>query len=429
MTSAAPEGSERTLKALRQLLSAQRFGEAEVRRSVASLLDEAGCEVVERSYSPRDLDGEAEFASESVCPEEERRFVLGRLPGSADRRSLLLFAHPDCEPVDGVERWSCDPFAGEAVEGRIAGWGVADDLAGCAAGIATLAELARRPGTRGEVAFLAAPSKGYARGAAAWFRSGARHDAALYLHPAESGLGLREIKTVTPGQLEFRILVHGAPPETTEPAHSALSHRSHNPVDGAVEIVGALRGLGERRALDIRHQGIEAVAGRATNLHVSQLFCGQGEPLSRISDRCRIGGAVCFPPGEAPSEVRQQLELAVRARCEASGWPYPVHVEWVSGTPPAEIPCDHPFLQLTERAVRSVSGVRTMPNVTHVASDIRHPMAISGTPCVGLGCLCGNLVQNGATDEWVEIRSLGEMASVACRVAEEWTCRARHAGS
>jgi acetylornithine deacetylase len=50
----------------------------------------------------------------------------------------------------------------------------------------------------------------------------------------------------------------------------------------------------------------------------------------------------------------------------------------------------------------------------HTSSDIRNPMVQNGIPCVGLGPLCGDLTQNGARDEWVDVadfkRGIGVIA-------------------
>ena len=58
-------------------------------------------------------------------------------------------------------------------------------------------------------------------------------DAAVYLHPAESGMGLKDIKAVTYGTLDFHITVPGRLPDTLEPGHAASFHLSINPIDKA----------------------------------------------------------------------------------------------------------------------------------------------------------------------------------------------------
>jgi acetylornithine deacetylase/succinyl-diaminopimelate desuccinylase-like protein len=41
--------------------------------------------------------------------------VLGRLPGGAGGRSLLILGHVDTEPVHDPSRWQSDPFRARLV--------------------------------------------------------------------------------------------------------------------------------------------------------------------------------------------------------------------------------------------------------------------------------------------------------------------------
>ena len=65
---------------------------------------------------------------------------------------------------------------------------------------------------KGDVILASTPSKGHARGIMAVMDHGGVADASVYLHPAESGEGLNEIKAFTSGQLRFRINVPGRLP-------------------------------------------------------------------------------------------------------------------------------------------------------------------------------------------------------------------------
>ena len=82
---------------------------------------------------------------------------------------------------------------------------------------------------------------------------------------------MREIKAVASGHLEFTIEVTGRAPDTTEPGHTAFSHRAENPVDKAVLLHAALMALAEERAARIRHPAIEAVVGQFFLLRVQHI--------------------------------------------------------------------------------------------------------------------------------------------------------------
>ena len=78
----------------------------------------------------------------------------------------------------------------------------------------------RASGPAGDVILASTPSKRHARGVSALLHGGLRADAAVYLHPAESGVGMREIKAFCLGQLDFRITVRAG---RRRPTRSAIS--------------------------------------------------------------------------------------------------------------------------------------------------------------------------------------------------------------
>lgn len=410
---------------LRDLVAAQEGGERAVQAVVADRLRGAGCTVEEVAYEPRDVALVGEFATRAVAGAEPRMAVVGRLPGRAGKASLMMFAHPDSEPLD-VSGWSRPPFEGLVDGGRLHGWGVADDLAGCAAAVLAVERVAGER-DRGEVVFASTPSKRHARGVAALLHRGLGADAALYLHPAESGLGMGEIKAMASGQLEFVVTVEGRGPDTTEPGHTAFSHLAQNPVDKAVLMHGALMALRDERAARVRHPLIEAEVGLATNLHVSVVRCGEVSKLSRIREVCELGGAVSFPPGEPMEAVRAEVEAAVAAAARADPWlaEHPPRIRWLSGVAGAEVARDDPLWRVASAAVERVTGAAPKINPMHTVSDIRVPMVQAGIPCVGLGCLGGDLSQNGRRDEWVDAADFGRMVEVTAAIAMDWCGRDR----
>ena len=83
---------------------------------------------------PTKLSLNLEFAAEETIDRTERISVVGRLRGTGSGKSLLFFGHPDGEPMteESLAGWEHDPFAAEVDDGRIYGWGAADDLTGVA---------------------------------------------------------------------------------------------------------------------------------------------------------------------------------------------------------------------------------------------------------------------------------------------------------
>ena len=416
------DNSDAAIALLRELVSAQTGGESAVQDVISRRLKTAGCDVTEHEYDPAEVPVKGEFALDTARATERRKSVVGTLCGDPNLPSLLMFAHPDGEPVKGTSAWRHDPFAGEIEDGRFYGWGVADDLAGCAAALLAIEKAAASSVPMGHAIFASTPSKRYARGVAALLHTDLRADASLYLHPAESGVGMREIKAVASGHIEFRITVTGRAPDTTEPGHTAFSHLAENPIDKALLLRTALMELADDRAARIRHPLIEAVVGRSTNLHISRISCGEMRRLSRIEETCTLGCAISFPPGETIDEIKAEITQAVQRTAAKDTWlrDHAPEITWVTGVTGGEVPLEHPLYRTAAAAVSRVTGAAPHVNPMHTSSDIRNPIVEADIPCVGLGCLGGDLSQNDRHDEWVDVADFQRMVDVTTAIVIDW---------
>lgn len=423
IAAAAEREAVTSLGFLRDLIGLARQGEDAIQDFVAANLRELGCRIEELHYRPAEVALVEEFAAGHAIPPRERRSVIGILPGSGAGRSLMLFAHPDPEPISGLENWQRDPFAATTESGRLYGWGAADDLAGVAMMVQGLrVALAAGIKPAGNITLASTPSKQHARGVAAVLHNGYRADAAVYLHPAESGIGMQEIKAFAPGQLEFRITITGRLPETQEPAHTAFAHLAVNPLEKAWIVCRALYDLDRQRGQRVQHPALQAAIGRSTNLQVSTIHCGDAERLSRIDSRCVLGCALSFPPPERLENVMQEVESAIREAADSDAWlrETPPKVEWIAGVGAAETAPDAPLYRLVAEAVTAETGIAPRINPLHTASDIRNPIIQQGMPTVGLGPLCGNLTMAGGQDEWVDIADFHRAVRVTANIIARW---------
>lgn len=408
---------------LRGLIRAGRSGEDAVQRCFAAAVRALGATVETISYDPAEVPMVAEFAGAAAINRGRRENVVARLPGSGKGRSLILFAHPDGEPVAGTEAWRHDPFQGIVCKGRVHGWGVADDLAGLAAmveGLRVLLSSGLRPA--GDIILASTPSKRHARGVSALLHGGLTADAAVYLHPAESGEGMREVKAFAAGQLEFRVVVTGRPPMTGEPHQTGFAHLGVNPLAKMLVIAAALEALDTRRAKRVHHPALDARVGRSTNLMLSYIDAGTAQALSRMADDCTLGAALSFPPGESLEGLRVEVETSVAEACASDEWlaHHPARIIWDAGVTGAEVSPDHPLYTCVAQAVLNVTGQSPTINVMHTSSDIRNPMVQKGIPTVGLGPLCGDLTQTGGADEWVDCADYLRSVTVVGEVMALW---------
>ena len=419
------ENREKYIQLIRELVKESKKGEEALQRSISKKFSMLGCEVETLKLLPIGLSPEKEFAAEESIGLSERVSVVGRLPGEGDGRSLMLFAHPDSEELRDLYEWTHAPFEAEVQDGRVYGWGVADDLLGVATMIGALDALQVSDVTlKGDLYLCSTASKRNARGVTAVLDKGYNADAAIYLHPAESGEGLNEIKAFASGLLSFRVIVKGKPPDTTEPDHTVFAHMGVNPIGKAVKVIQALERLNEARGKEIKNNLLEDAVGRSTNILVNHVCCGDSMGFKHMSDECIIGASVSFPPQENLNDVKTMIEDTVQSVSISDPWlsEHPPVIEWVFGTQAVETPVDHPLYQVTCRRIEDVTGEKPHVNPLHTASDIRNPILFSGIPTVGFGSLSGGLVHSGGHDEWIDIEDYLKAIRVCAGIIEDWCC-------
>ena len=413
---------EEYVDVLRELLAKSAESEDALQHEIAAQFKRLGCRVETISSRPNRFVLATDFAPPGEQSEADRVSVVAVQPGAGDGRSLFIFAHPEGEPVADTETWRYDPFAGTIEDGRMYGWAIADDLSGvvtmicaqdaiCSAGLSL----------PGQVTYASTVSKRRAQGIYAVLEKGYHADAALYLHPAESGEGLGDIKSRASGILRFRITVRGQLPDTGEPTHTPFSHLGVNPIDKAWVIYQAIAALDEQRAERVQHPAYEEI-GRSTNLHVTHIESGSDARPGRIPSSAVMTGALAFPPGESLTDVQRELEAAVQQASANDPWlkENPAELEWLQGISGVEISEESPIYQTVAAAIHDVTGIKPKVQSLHAASEIRTPILYSGIPTLGFGPLSGGNTQSGGTDEWVSVDDYINMIEVVANVIVSW---------
>lgn len=408
--------------ALRELLAESAAGEEALQLAVAQRFKQLGCDVERIASRPNRFVLAADFGADAADAQPERVSVVAVLPGTGGGRNLLAFAHPDSEPVADTDKWRHDPFAGEIENGRIYGWGIADDLSGVAAMICAL-DAIQAAGLQlsGSVICASAVSKRRAQGIYAVLERCYWADAAIYLHPAESGAGLADIKARASGLMYFRITLTGQPPDTSEPTHTPFYHLAVNPLDKAWLVYRALAELAEQRAQRVHHPAYYAI-GRATNLHISHIAAGDGARPGRVAAEAIMTGSVAFPPDEDIADVQREIEAALQNVSRDDAWlrGNPARLEWLQGTAGVEVPEDSAIFQTVASAIERVTGAAPGVQSLHAGSEIRAPNHFKRIPAVGFGPLSGDNTQSGGTDEWVSADDFINMVEAVANVMVDW---------
>ena len=355
---------------LRALLAVSAGGEEALQAEVARQFAELGCQVESIRSRPNQFQLEADFGAEDASQAAERVSVVALRPGRGDGRDLLLFAHPDSEPVTDASDWQHDPFAGDIEGGRIYGWGIADDLSGVAAMICALDALESAGlSLSGDVICASTVSKGRGQGIYAVLDKGYHADGGVYLHPAESGAGFGDIKSSSSGYMKFQITVHGQPPETAEPTHTPFYHLAQDPIEKAWLVYRALTELAAERAAQVHHPAYGEI-GRSTNLHIAHIEAGDAARPGRVPDRAVMTGAVTFPPDESLADVRRAIEAAVHDANSSDPWlrEHPAELVWLQGTSGVEVPESSPIFQTVAAAIQSATG--ELPSVQSCMREV-----------------------------------------------------------
>jgi len=422
LSPAAEFNTDPAVEFLRELIRTTEKGEIALQEHVAKKFISLGCSVEVLTISPSELKLKNEFSSSESAGCEKRTSVVGVWNGAGGGKSLLLFAHPDPEPLPKT-RFKFPAHYGLIERGRLFGWGVSDDLAGVAImtdALETLQASGFRP--RGDVILCSTPAKRGAQGVIALLEKGYLADGALYLHPAESGAGLREVKAIASGMLRFRVSVLGKQPETNEPGKTAFAHLGVSALDKAIIIVQALQRLDEERGRRVRHQALEKAVGRSTNLLIAHLRAGEQSQATQVPVDCVLEASLTFPPNEYLPAVQEEVERAVLKAAADDRWlrQNPPRIDWIFGTQGVEVREDHPLYQAVWRSIKAVTGEAPFVNPLHSASDIRNPILFRDIPCVGIGPLAGTLDSDGFPDPWVDVEDYLKAVEVTARIIREW---------
>ena len=399
------KNKENYIKNLEDLIIISKISTNSVQNYLLDKFTSLNCIIDDYNYDPKSVELVEEFAIDLKQGSSPERAIVARHKGESDGKNLMLFSHPDTEKYVHDDGWNHDPFEPKIINKRLHGWGIADDLAGVAMMYHCL-DLIKKSGIRlkGDLILVSAPSKNHARGIASVLCKGYTAESALYLHPAESGNGLEDIKAFTPGQIVFTLEFNGQKPDTNEPAHTAMSHLGHNPMLDALEVIGELKEYENDRVSKIHHPLLDQKVGRSTNLLFSFFEYGNSEAMDKVHDKCKLGCALSIIPGEILEDIMNEIQERVDSVIHKNEWMKkdPPVLKWVSGVSSASTDPTSDIYKITHKFIDSYGTIANI-NPLHTSSDIRNPIIQKGIPTVGFGPICGNLTMSNESNEWVDL--------------------------
>ena len=321
-------------------------------------------------------------------------------PEAAD--GVLFFAHADKSPKS-FEFAKDIPQLIETGD-RFCGPGIADDVAGIAAMISALKIYKSLDSSSSQQILIASilGKQGGVFGSYGLMKRFGPLSSAVYLHPAESGGGLEELKVASNGLIEFFIKLEGKPPDSTEVHQAIFSRSAESAIDKAFLINSALQKWAQEQSGLYRHEAVQAMAGQSFAVSLGLLETGSETEVFEIPLSCRMAGTICFPPGANLQKVREDFEVELVRITNADSWLRNGHWQLEYGdriADSSEAVVESSFIQLSSDIVQSVTGKRPRFFYGHSMSDIRYPLQFWHAQAYGIGPRSGDL---GKATEWVD---------------------------
>lgn len=165
--------------------------------------------------------------------------VLGVIGPKEAELALMFNGHLDVVPVAG--EWTCEPFGGEIIDGRLYGRGSTDMKGGIAAAICAVAAVAREGGLKRRVAVSASVLEEVIEGhALASVLDQCKPAAVVICEPSKL-----QIKAGQKGRMEILLTLHG------KPAHAASPECGVNPLHAAARALLALDAMALGKSDDL----------------------------------------------------------------------------------------------------------------------------------------------------------------------------------
>ena len=327
-------------------------------------------------------------------------------PGQSAEKRFAMFAHIDTHSMD--PGWDTAPLEASLDGGRLHGLGTSDDKGGVAAMLVASALLAEQ-GENLPVVMSLHGKGGGSRGSLPVFDRISRTEhgigAVLYVHPAETGRGLEDVKNAVMGVVDLELSVTGwrAPPMEIGSVDSSSWEEGGNALDMCWEALEHLR--------------FGVLDGVGFNLGVME----GGDRIGSVADKATARFRLKFTGQHTWSGLLESAREAVdefAAALPSSDSSYLFSLDPIGyRTNPGEADWDAPVSLALRDAIEDVTGRAPDSYPNHYAGDIRYPIRLLGVPAYGIGSIGGNFY---GPNEWVDIDDLVRLVAVLVQSISAW---------
>lgn len=330
----------------------------------------------------------ARVEQEEVLP--GRRNLFGTFTGRDPSRTLLLAAHADTVPQDGM---TIPPFTPSIRNGRLYGRGSADTKGSMAAMLAALSRFLEKNGAPPcNVCFAATCNEEFgAHGAKALVR---RHPGEFFGAVVGEPTDLAVVHAHK-GALRFSIEARGLA------VHSSLPERGASAIFAMSDVVRRLEGPYREELLRRDHPLLGPP-------RVTVGIIRGGSQVNIVPDHCLVEVDRRTVPGETLDSARGELD-AILAEAKHAGDPrIAFSCQSTDEYPPLDEPADGPIGRLAGEACRRVLGQARFAAAPYAtdAGVFHH----AGLPAVVLGP--GSMQQAHTQDEFIGLEPLRQAVDV-----------------
>ena len=343
---------------------------------------------------------EREIAHERIEVVAGRSNVIARVDAGDDRPTIILDAHQDTVPVDGM---TIDPFDPVVRDGKIYGRGACDVKGGMAAMLCTVARLAeeRPAGAANVIISCTCDEESNVQGITDLVRLWTDDDRHSSLIPTRPDLALvaeptlLDIVVAHRGATRWKIRTSG------RACHSSQPEQGVNAIYHMARVVSALEDYAAGLAEQVTPHPL---CGNAT---LSVGLVHGGVSVNTVPDECLIEVDRRVIPGEDGAGVIQEVRAHLEENVDV---PFEFLPPWLVGIPlPDE--GNQEWAETLQAHVAEIAGPHELVGVPYGTHASR--FAASGVP--GIVCGPGSIDQAHTRDEWLDVGELQQAAEIYYR--------------
>jgi len=327
-------------------------------------------------------------------------------PEKQGKSAFAMFSHIDTHAIE--EGWSTNPFEPKIVGNKLYGLGTADDKAGVAA-MLVAAKALSSTGSPLPIVMSLHGKGGGGRGSLPVFDRLSKIDhkigAVLYVHPAETGNGLVDIKNSVQGIADLQLHLTGWRGEALEigSIDSAEWNKGGSAVDRCLELIDQLKKT--------------VFNGVLVNIGIID----GGDRIGSVADEVTVTFRLKFVDDHTwkalVTDANNAIEKFVKEKSTATN-AYKAELKSVGYmTNPGAADWEAPESKVLRTSIDDVTGTDPTAYPNHYAGDIRYPIRLLGVPAYGIGSIGGNFY---LPDEWVDIDDLVKLVAVLIQTMNGW---------